>query len=343
MQIGKIIRKYRKEKGITQEEMAKRLGVTAPAVNKWENSNSTPDITLLAPIARLLHISLDELLSYREDITEEEIRQFVLEIDEKLKVCPYEEVFAWGKSLLEEYPDCGMLIWQIALILDSNRLFREVDHSEQYDEQIVAWYKRALESSEEMVRHNVAGSLYAFYMRKNNFDEAEKCLEHFSVQNPERKRMRANIAWKQGRKEEAYKAQEELIFSEFEMLQMSLHNLYIMALEDKDFEKASYIVEKQREIGKASDFGTYHENTYGLELLIEAKDVDGTIEWMEKVLNNVDHMWGFTKSRLFEHMEFKKVENQFVTDLVKNLKESFADKETYGYLIGDERWENLIK
>ncbi|MDU4974588.1 MAG: helix-turn-helix transcriptional regulator, partial [Hungatella hathewayi] len=53
MQPGDVIRKYRKNKDMTQEELAKRLGVTAPAVNKWENGNSLPDITLLAPIARL--------------------------------------------------------------------------------------------------------------------------------------------------------------------------------------------------------------------------------------------------------------------------------------------------
>lgn len=59
MPIGEVIRTYRKNKNMTQEEMAGRLGVTAPAVNKWENGNSYPDITLLAPIARLLNISLD--------------------------------------------------------------------------------------------------------------------------------------------------------------------------------------------------------------------------------------------------------------------------------------------
>ena len=58
MDIGVVIKKYRKEAGMTQEEMANRLGVTTPAVNKWENSNSKPDIGLLAPIARLLDISL---------------------------------------------------------------------------------------------------------------------------------------------------------------------------------------------------------------------------------------------------------------------------------------------
>ncbi len=54
MRIGDVIRTYRKNKNLTQEEMARRLGVTAPAVNKWENNvSSPPDITLLAPIARL--------------------------------------------------------------------------------------------------------------------------------------------------------------------------------------------------------------------------------------------------------------------------------------------------
>ena len=47
MQIGTVIRKYRKEKNMTQEEMASYLGVTAPAVNKWENGNACPDICLL--------------------------------------------------------------------------------------------------------------------------------------------------------------------------------------------------------------------------------------------------------------------------------------------------------
>lgn len=40
MKIAQVIRRYRKEAGLTQEEMAKRLGVTTPAVNKWENGGS---------------------------------------------------------------------------------------------------------------------------------------------------------------------------------------------------------------------------------------------------------------------------------------------------------------
>ena len=85
MQLGEVIRKYRKIKNMTQEEMATRLGITAPAVNKWENGNSFPDITLLLPIARLLGISLDTLLSFQEELTSQDINKIILEADALLK------------------------------------------------------------------------------------------------------------------------------------------------------------------------------------------------------------------------------------------------------------------
>ncbi|MDO4474948.1 MAG: helix-turn-helix transcriptional regulator, partial [Eubacteriales bacterium] len=95
MNIGNVIRKYRKEVGLTQEEMANRLGVTTPAVNKWENGNSKPDIELLAPIARLLHISLDTLLSFHENLTPAEIGEIVKQMDRMFEVEEFDTVYEW--------------------------------------------------------------------------------------------------------------------------------------------------------------------------------------------------------------------------------------------------------
>ena len=61
--IGNRISKYRKEKGLTQEELAAKLGVSSQAVSKWENDASCPDISLLAQLCRILGISTDELLT----------------------------------------------------------------------------------------------------------------------------------------------------------------------------------------------------------------------------------------------------------------------------------------
>lgn len=93
MTIGNVIRKYRKNKDMTQEEMASRLGVTAPAVNKWEKGNTLPDVTLLAPIARLLGITTDELLSFKDELTDEEINQYLSKIQKDLESNDFHDVF----------------------------------------------------------------------------------------------------------------------------------------------------------------------------------------------------------------------------------------------------------
>ena len=93
MQINEVIRKYRKQINMTQEEMANRLGVSAPAVNKWESGASMPDISLLAPIARLLHVSLEELLSFKSELTEVEVAGIVAEISGMLDKEPLDTVF----------------------------------------------------------------------------------------------------------------------------------------------------------------------------------------------------------------------------------------------------------
>lgn len=61
--IGNRISKYRKAKGITQEELASQLGVSSQAVSKWENDISCPDISLLPQLCRILGITSDELLT----------------------------------------------------------------------------------------------------------------------------------------------------------------------------------------------------------------------------------------------------------------------------------------
>ena len=61
--IGKRISKFRKAKGLTQEELASRLGVSSQAVSKWENDASCPDISLLPQLCQVLGITSDELLT----------------------------------------------------------------------------------------------------------------------------------------------------------------------------------------------------------------------------------------------------------------------------------------
>lgn len=70
--LGKRIARHRKRLGMTQEQMAEKLGVTAQAVSKWENDQSCPDITMLPRLAELFGITADALLG-REPVYEAEL------------------------------------------------------------------------------------------------------------------------------------------------------------------------------------------------------------------------------------------------------------------------------
>ena len=67
MPVCEVIRRKRKELGLTQEQVAQRLGVSAPAVNKWERGSSYPDIAILPALARLLNTDVNTLLCFQEE------------------------------------------------------------------------------------------------------------------------------------------------------------------------------------------------------------------------------------------------------------------------------------
>lgn len=323
--------------------MAGRLGVTASAVNKWENENSYPDITLLAPIARLLNISLDTLLSFRKDLTTEEINEIVCEADSKLKEESYDEAFLWAKKKLEQYPNCEELILNIAIIFDAQRIVQEVSNKAEYDDYLCSLYVRVLDSDDETIRIRAADSLVGFYMRKKQYDKAEKYLEYFSIQNPERKRKQAQIYAETGRVKEAYKAYEELLFSDYQRVSMELHGMYMLALQDNDRKRAHRLVDKQKELARCFEMGEYYEISSGLELATLEKDTDSVVTIMEEMLSCIEQIGDFRKSQLYEHMEFKEIREDYMAEVKENLLKCFCDEESFGFLKNDERWQRLVK
>lgn len=65
--IGKRIANARKSKNIKQDELAEKLSVSPQAVSKWENDISCPDISLLPSLSKILGITVDELLSGKQE------------------------------------------------------------------------------------------------------------------------------------------------------------------------------------------------------------------------------------------------------------------------------------
>lgn len=90
--IHKIIADKRKEKGITQEELAAYIGITKASVSKWETGQSYPDITFLPLLASYFNISIDELICYTLQMEQEDIKNLYHRLAEAVSEEPFDEV-----------------------------------------------------------------------------------------------------------------------------------------------------------------------------------------------------------------------------------------------------------
>lgn len=342
MNIGSVIKKYRKEAGYTQEEMANRLGVTTPAVNKWENDNSKPDIVLLSPIARLLHISLDTLLSFQEKLTDFEIGEFIQKMDKMFSEEGYKKTYQWAVNTIKKYPNCNLLIWQIAVMLDSRRIIGECDNPDKYDEQINAWYEIALNDEDEKIQHHAADSLFGFYLRKKDYAMAEKYLRYFSDYDPVKKVKMGQLYMQQGKTEDAYEKLEDVVFSTYTTLNLTFGTMITQALEEKNHEYAKYLAKKMNVLANAFDMGKYHECAAMLNVVVAEKDVEGTFQVAKQLLENVDTMGDFRESKLYQHMKFRNTENPYAKEMKKALLEGFRTEEEFSYMNGYEPWDQFI-
>ena len=305
MDIGAVIRTNRKKLGLTQEQMASRLGVTAPAVNKWERGAALPDIALLGPIARLLGVSLEELLSFREDLTEEELADLIGQGDRLFSDGPYEEAFAWVRDTLAQWPNCGKLTMHLVQMLDSWARLEELPPDRERDRFITDRYIRLLESDDEDLRRSAAEALVSLHLWWKQYEGAEAFLKHFSKYDPLGKLLRGRVQDESGRTEEALRTYEELLFQGCSCLTMVLQEMQASALRSGDRERARMLAEKQGAVAAAFDMGKYAELSPLLEPTLAEGDADGLLALLEALLERADTLGAFAGSPLYAHMTFK--------------------------------------
>ncbi len=82
---GSVIKELREKNGLTQYQLAEKLGVSDKTVSKWETGNGYPDVTLLEPIAKVFSVSVTELISGNA-VKNENVSANMLKV--KFSVCP---------------------------------------------------------------------------------------------------------------------------------------------------------------------------------------------------------------------------------------------------------------
>ena len=160
--IGDKILKLRKENNITQEQLANMVGVTAGAVSKWENGNSTPDITLLAPLARALDTSLDVLLSFQKELSDADVSNIKGELTTIFLTEGYDNGILKSNKYLKEYPNSVSLKLSIAGLIQMYGMMSE-------------------DVTEDIMKDRLKYSLKLFYEVSKSDDSKYKSSALFSV------------------------------------------------------------------------------------------------------------------------------------------------------------------
>ncbi len=144
MNIGKNIYTLRKEKKITQAQLAEKLGVSEQAVSKWENDQCAPDVSLFPLLAEFFGVSIDRLFGYYMNSHEEEIKAIIQAADDSMDTYKEIEILTEG---LNKYPNSPELKINLAFSLSMvNRISQ--DQAEK-----AAAIKKAIKICTEVVDH----------------------------------------------------------------------------------------------------------------------------------------------------------------------------------------------
>ena len=254
----------------------------------------------------------------------------------------YEKTYEWALKIIKEYPNCNILIWQVAVLLDTRRMTGECKEPDKYDDQINSWYEMALNDENEEIRHHAADSLFGFYLRKKNYTMAEKSLNYFSDYDPMKKVYWGRFYTEQGKIEAAYEMFENVLFSEYSTLNLTFSMMAGLALEEGETAYAKFLAEKISTLSRIFDMGKYNEYVPMLNIVCAEKNVEGTYKVVEQLLENVDGLYDFQKSKLYRHKKFKDTDGSYLQVIKEKLLEGFRDEDDFSFMKGYEPWENLI-
>ena len=116
--IGENIKRIRRERDLTQEEVAAHLGISFQSISKWERGDGYPDITMLPSLANYFEISIDELLGMSEPEKSEKYNKINESWAYNNKNGFHQENVALMREALKTFPNDALLLVQLSTSLE---------------------------------------------------------------------------------------------------------------------------------------------------------------------------------------------------------------------------------
>ena len=348
MPMNIIIQEKRKELGLTQEQVADYLGVSTPAVSKWEKGITSPDIGLLPPLARLLKIDLNTLFGFNEDLTLQEIGVF----SNELAILAKDDIvsaFELAETKVHKFPHNEQLLLNVAIILDSILLQTRIPDvpKDDFETKVSSWYSSLGQSSDEKIRNSANYMRVSRYIGQDNLDAAQEVLDTIQDRNemisafPDKLMLQVSIHLKQGKAELAALELEKALFRETTRIQHLLFKLVDAEIATGETAIAESIAEKAKAMVDLFDMWKYGRYTASYQIASHEKDADKILYLLEQMLEALMCPWQLNESVLYHRMapETKEIQAKEIMSIVLKALETDPDCE---YLREHPKGKELI-
>ncbi len=345
LNIGSTILRLRKEMCLTQEQLAEILGVTAGAVSKWENGNSTPDIALLAPLARSLNTSLDMLLNFQRNITDDEVINIKQEINEIFLHKSYYEGEKRCNEYLKGYPNSVYLKYIIAnsitmyiTILDTkdeNVINDKLNYSLKLLQQVV-------DSRESKYVNAALFAIANIQMMLENYEESEKAIIEISNSFLDPMVLYTSLLQRQGKDKETIQICERMLLQYINQATAMLSILSNISKKEEDFEKTKLFINTIVKIQNIFNVGMYSGAYNYYKLYLVLNDYSLASKWFKIYVEGIiSTYYDYSNNPYFKNLKLEiDVEGQKA--IRKKMLQSIVDEKEHKVLNGILDYEEAI-
>ena len=344
MPMNRVIQQRRRELGLTQEQVANRLGVTAPAVNKWEKGATYPDVTLLPALARLLKVDLNALFCFQENLTSQEIALFSQDVLQAIQRDGLDAGLAMATDKLREFPNCAELRYQLATLMEGMLVLSGLDEAGRapYDQQIFDWYEACAQCAEGGIHDRAVYMLAGFYLRRDDIESAQRMLNLLpDCENPDKRLLQAELHLRRGEAEDAGKLLSRAVMMSVNAAQSFLWKLIDVELATGNGEAAAKIAETSRAAVELFELWDYNATVAPLRIAIDRRDAPESVRLLRQLLEASGRAWTPSETVLYRRI----ADGRGQADMRKMLRPLIGDLEAnpdYDFLRADADFADLI-
>ncbi|MBR4295207.1 MAG: helix-turn-helix transcriptional regulator [Clostridia bacterium] len=321
MSIGSNIKKLRRERDMTQEQLAEFLGITANAVSGWECDRTSPDISQLPVLANLFGVSADVILGINVGSKDARIAKIYDEVSGLWCVGEREKAEKLCREAIAEYPDAYILMEELAHNLS---YYDDVDRLE---ESIMLFERIRTGSTDDNSKNFAIGNLCSLYMRQGKADVAKELA--MTIPQPVFTREQCVRMTLRGAEwAENVLFQTDIYFNDFIL---ELRNIMIpFGLDHPLFTHTELLELWQKVIGFMNQF--YENGDYGFDehILIEAHyhmallnlklgNSDTALDELESMLKHIKNYDNYLEGLWGNHVKIPK-EKQHTSLLAKPIR-----------------------